>query len=314
MLYAGHLGDALVVILYDGSRIGRYTETAGAGSLRVDRVDSADLMTSAAIVVDRSTAGTRYLLAPWIAAAAVRDLAVPAAASRPLSVKDGVTPAVAAGPAGCRSRIALELRSSPAVAEKHAFVLADLGDVIPAHLTYMPLPTHGAARSPREVLSADARRSWALHACGLDAWHNQATRLVNSWSFARQELPTGGVARWACVRVDGWAGQGRATIRLELPKGPAQQVAAIADTSACGRFAQNVVAATVWRSPARENYVLAAGSRHVTRLFLQTSAGRQTATSPVARKLRAGPKITAVQGELDNGQIVDGVGLPDSVG
>lgn len=201
------------------------------GKLRLDRVDSADLMTSAAVVIDRSSAGTRYLLAPWIAAAAVRDLAVPAAASRPLSFDGGVTAPVAAGPQGCRSRIALELRSSAAVAEKHAFVLADLGDLVPAHLTYMPPPTHGAARSPREVLSTEARRSWSLHACGLDTWHNQATRLVNSWSFARQTLPTGGSARWACVRVDAWSGQGKAAVRLELPSGPAQQVVTMADTS-----------------------------------------------------------------------------------
>ncbi|TDD43123.1 hypothetical protein E1263_41835 [Kribbella antibiotica] len=309
MLYAGRFADTLVAIVYDGSRIGRYVETAGSGSLRIERVDSADLMTSAAVVLNRSAAGTQYLLAPWIAAAAVRDLAVPAAASKSLSFEGGVTAAVPSGRAGCRSRIALELRSSPAVAEKHAFVLADLGDSIPAHLTYMPLPSRGAARSPREVLSADARRSWALHACGLDAWHNQGTRLVNSWSFAQQKLPTGGVARWTCVRVDGWSGQGKAAVRLELPKGPAQQVAAMTDTSSCGRFSQNVLAATVWRSPARENYVLAAGSRHVSQLSVQTNRGRETASSPLAFKLPAGTTPTAVRGKLDNGKPIDGVGV-----
>jgi len=314
MLYAGHFGDALVAILYDGIRVGRYTETAGVGSLRLERVDSADLMTSAAVVVDRSAAGTQYLLAPWTAAAAVRDLAVPAAASRPLSVEEGVTAAIPNGPAGCRSRMALELRSSPAVAEKHAFVLADLGDTIPAHLTYMPLPNRGTARAPREVLSADARRSWALHACGLDAWHNQATRLVNSWSFAAQALPTGGVARWACVRVDSWSGQGRAAVRLELPSGPAQEVAELTATSSCGRFAQNVVATTIWRSPARENYLLAAGSRHVTRLFLQTNHGSLTAAGPIAVKLQPGTKVTAVRGKLDNGKSVNGVGAAQPAG
>lgn len=52
----------------------------------------------------------------------------------------------------------------------------------------------------------------------------------------------------------------------------------------------------------------------MTRLFLQTNAGRQSAASPVALNLRAGTKVTAVRGKLGNGEAVEGVGLPDSAG
>ncbi|GAA0598576.1 hypothetical protein HPO96_21280 [Kribbella sandramycini] len=304
LLYAGRLGDAVVVLMYDGARVARYRQTGAGEELRVDRVDSADLMTSAAVVLERTSAGPRYLLAPWIAGVAVRDLST-RGASRPLAVKDGVTAAVRDGGRGCRSRNVLELRSSSAVAEKHAFVLADLGDLMPAHLTYMPLPSRGAARSPREVLSRDARTSWALHACGLDAWHNRGVRLVNSWHFAEQQLPTGGTARWTCLRVDGWSGRGDAAIRLEPPTGPAQPVATAANTSNCSRFAQNIAAATVWR-----NFVIAAGSRHVAQLRFETSRGTSSLTSPAAFPLRAGTTISSVRAQLNNGKSITALTSP----
>ncbi|MET9317339.1 hypothetical protein ABZX12_36435 [Kribbella sp. NPDC003505] len=310
LLYAGRVAGAVVVVVYDGTRIGRYTESGGARSLRLDRVDSADLMTSAAIAVSRTPQGTRYVLAPWIAAAAVRDLAAPAGVSRPLEVDAGLTAAVPGGSAGCRSRFVLELRSSPAVAEKHAFVLADLGDLIPAHLTYMPLPGDGTARSPREVLSAEARSSWALHACSLDGWHDAGTRLINNWAFAEQQLPTGGTARWSCLRVDAWSGQGLATVRLEPPSGPAVPVGTAAGTSACSRFSQNIAAATVWRAPTRQSYVLAAGSRHVTGLVLRTNRGRRVITTPVAAPLVPGTIVTGLQARLANGKTFEGLTGP----
>ncbi|MET9274330.1 hypothetical protein [Kribbella sp. NPDC003557] len=310
LLYAGRVAGAVVVLVYDGTRVGRYTEVGGAQSLRLDRVDSADLMTSAAIAVSRTPQGTRYVLAPWIAAAAVRDLAVPAGTSRPLEVAGGLTAAVPGGGAGCRSRFVLELRSSPAVAEKHAFVLADLGNLVPAHLTYMPLPADGTARSPREVLSTEARISWALHACTLDGWHDAGTRLINNWAFAEQKLPTGGTARWSCLRVDAWSGQGLATVRLEPPSGPAVPVGTSVGTSACSRFSQNIAAATVWRAPTRQSYVLAAGSRHVTGLVLRTNRGRQAVTSPVAVPLVRGTTVTGLQARLANGKTFEGMTGP----
>ncbi|MGW7684050.1 hypothetical protein ACWGID_25135 [Kribbella sp. NPDC054772] len=307
VLYAGNVDGSLVVVVYDGQRLGRYTEAAGRGSLRLDRVDSADLMTSAALVVSRGPQGRRYLLAPWIAGAGVRDLAVRDAVSRPLAVTNGLTAAVPAGGAGCRSRFVLELRSSPAVAEKHAFVLADLDAFVPTHLTYMPAPDGGAARPPREVLSTDARNSWALHACSLDAWRNNSARLINSWAFAEQTLPTGGTARWTCLRLDTWTGGGQASIRLEPPSGAALPVSAATNTSACSRFSQNVVAATLWRAPNRASYLLAAGSRRISHITVRENRGAQTYGTPVALPFTSGTAVTSIAGKETTGTTIPGL-------
>ncbi|MEV5961495.1 hypothetical protein AB0L70_07000 [Kribbella sp. NPDC051952] len=308
ILYAGTVDGSEIVVTYDGQRIGRYTEANGRAGLRLDRVDSADLMTSAALVVSRGPQGRRYLLAPWIASSAVRDLVVPDGVSRALTTVNGLTAPVAAGAAGCRSRIVIELRSSPAVAEKHAFVLADLDDLMPTHLTYMPAP-HGEpiARPPREVLTAEARNSWALHACGLDAWRNQSARLINNWTFAEQSLPTGGTARWVCLRLDPWAGGGQATIRLETPNRAAQPVAAATNTSACSRFSQNVVAATLWRSPTQAPYLLAAGSRRISHITIRESRGTRTYGAQVAVAFTHGAGVASVVGKETTGKDVPGM-------
>ncbi|MFF0342729.1 hypothetical protein [Kribbella sp. NPDC004875] len=307
LLYAGNVDGSLVVVVYDGQRVGRYTEAGGRGSLRLDRVDSADLMTSAALVVSRGPQGRRYLVAPWIAGSAVRDLAVRDAVSRPLAVTNGLTAPVPAGGAGCRSRFVLELRSSPAVAEKHAFVLADLDAFVPTHLTYMPAPTAEAARPPREVLSTDARSSWALHACGLDAWRNSSARLINSWTFAEQTLPTGGSARWTCLRLDTWTGGGQASVRLEPPTGAALPVSAAVNTSACSRFSQNLVAATLWRAPNRASYLLAAGSRRVSHITVRDNRGARTYGTPVAIPFTAGTAVTNIVGKETTGKTIPGM-------
>ncbi|THA23758.1 hypothetical protein E4198_02565 [Streptomyces sp. RKND-216] len=98
----------------------------------------------------------------------------------------------------CTRRPVLWLRSSERIVESHAFLVADLGEVMPAHLTYTPPPESGQpARAPREAVSAEARRVWARGACELADLRDSGVRAVNNWKFGRQELPQGaGRAAW----------------------------------------------------------------------------------------------------------------------
>ncbi|NEB77016.1 hypothetical protein G3I40_17580, partial [Streptomyces sp. SID14478] len=130
-----------------------------------------------AVVVDRSDGNVRYLTAPWVTGAAVRDLLAPTAAAQRLSrTKDGVTspfpsPALSAS---CTSWNALALTDADGTRYS-----TDLGELVPAHLT------SGRPDAPREVQPGD----WRTTACSLAAARSHGVRSVNSWAYADQELP-----------------------------------------------------------------------------------------------------------------------------
>jgi DNA-directed RNA polymerase specialized sigma24 family protein len=285
LLYAGEADGAAVVLLHGDGRVVRYAEplAAGGGAVALDfaRTDGAGVTTAAAVVVSRTPRGVRYLLAPWIAETAVRDLSAPGVAARPLTVSDeGVTDPVPVPAAGgpCASPPVLQLRSSERIVERHTFLVADLGDLAPAHLTHTPPPGSGApARQPREAVAGPAPADWAHGVCLLGGLRGAGVRAVNHWTFAEQRLPDGGgVARWVCVRADTWRGPGRVLVQFRPPGtaggAPETVVARAADTAACGRFGRHVLAGARWRSPAGDWYLVAAGSRAVSRITVRGGA------------------------------------------
>ncbi|MFI9122845.1 hypothetical protein ACIGW0_26220 [Streptomyces bikiniensis] len=298
LLFAGRVDGAGVVLLHDGRRLARYAEPRdgrGPAALDLARTDDADVTTGAAVVLTRTAGRARYLLAPWIADAAVRDLRAPGTAARPLDVTpDGVTAPVpyddpytpGRAPGACAGATALQLRSSTRIVEDHAFLLADLGELTPAHLTWTPPPgTDAPARAPREATGARGLAAWARSACSLAPLHGTGVRSVNRWEYAEQPLPErAGRALWVCSRVETWEGSGRAAVSFEAPGDPAPRpVAELRDTAACGRFGQHVLAGTYWTAPSGARYLLAAGSRRLTGV---TAEGAVTAAA-------RGPLLTA---------------------
>lgn len=321
LLYAGELDGRAVVLLRDADRVARYGESAtGAGdrTLEITRTDDAGVTTAAALTLSRAPGGdsARYLLAPWIARATLRDLLRAGDAGRELAVAgDGVTApaAVPAADGSCASWPVLELTSSARIVEKHSFVLTDLGALSPAHLTYTPLPDGpGAvpARQPREATGAEARAAWAPVACRLGELRGGAYRAVNIWDFAASHLPDGaGRAVWSCTRASGWAGPGDVVVRLRLDGAAPQDVARARSTAACGRFGQHLLAGFRWRSPAGRWYLLAAGSRQVTGITtagaVRAAAAERTLAAPwsgpdgpvsLTGTLAGGGAVTALDG------------------
>lgn len=317
LLFAGDVDGATVVLLHDGTRVVRYAEPrhgGGRSALDFARVDDADITTAAAVVLDRVDGNTRFLTAPWVADAQTRDLLAPGRIGVPLHRGgDGVTDPVpmpggtaaagagaAAGSCGATWPV-LQLRSSSHVAEHHSFLLTDLGDLTPVHLTYTPPPDGSTpARAPREATGASALTSWAHSACRLGGLRGQGVRSVNDWEFARTPLPeSAGTASWTCDRADTWRGPGAATVQFLAPgraaATPAAEVGTQQDGSACSRFWPHVMAGVMWRSPAGHWYLLAAASRDATRI---TAAHGVTATAPgpylaVRAARTARPTLTA---------------------
>ncbi|WP_328740945.1 hypothetical protein OHA91_38140 [Streptomyces erythrochromogenes] len=321
LLYAGELDGRAVVLMRDGDRVVRYGETttrsSGGRTLDVTRTDDAGVTTAAALTLSRAPDGAsaRYLLAPWIARAAARDLLRAGDTGHALAVAaDGVTAPAAVPPAGgsCASWPVLELTSSTRIVEKHSFVLTDLGALSPVHLTYTPLPDGPAApaRQPREATGPEARATWARLACRLGELRGGAYRAVNVWDFAAAQLPDGaGRAVWSCTRASGWAGPGDVTVLLRLEAGTPQDVARARSTAACGRFGQHLLAGFRWRSPAGRWYLLAAGSRQVSAITatgaVRADAAERTLTAPWAGPdgpvslmgtLAGGGTVTALDG------------------
>ncbi|MFE2145408.1 hypothetical protein ACFXA3_27350 [Streptomyces sp. NPDC059456] len=285
LLFAGDAGPGTAVVVYhDADRIVRYTEQGGRHSLDIARTDDANVTTAASVTLTRDGTTARRLLAPWIATAGVRDLTAPSAAVRPLPIgPDGTVatelPRETRGE-GCGPRPVLELASSPRIVEKHAFLLADLGGLLPVHLTYTP-PVEGAdtppARQPREATGPAALARWAQEACTLGEVDGRSVRAVNLWDFAVTDLPeTPGRAVWSCTRATHWTGRGDVRIRLRPPAGPSLTVAQARSTAACGRFGQHILAATVWRAPSGHGYQLAAGSREVAEITATGSLNSRT--------------------------------------
>ncbi|MET9359500.1 hypothetical protein ABZX93_01115 [Streptomyces sp. NPDC006632] len=316
LLYAGRADDADVVLLYDGERVVRYAQTAGRPpELAFSRADNADVTTAAALVLTRTGRGTRFLLAPWVAESTTRDLLAPDTPARPLhtaddGVSDAVTPPGLGGP--CSNWPALQLRSSERIAEKHAFLLTDLGGLSPVHLTYTPPPGGGApARAPREATSAAALVSWAHTACALRSTAGGGVRAVNNWVFAQQQLPEGaGTAAWLCSRADTWNGPGRAVVRFQPPTTPAREpgtlIADARDTSYCSRFNQHILADTRWSSPSGAPYLLAAGSRAVTRISV-TGQVRADVTGTTLAVKAAPDRSARLSASLSTGRTLGAV-------
>ncbi|MGW0940086.1 hypothetical protein [Streptomyces sp. NPDC002666] len=320
LLYAGEVDGAAVVLFHDrGVRVVRYAESltgSGAPALDFARTDGADVTTGAALVVSRDGDRARFLMAPWISRTTTRDLLAPDSPARTLEVTaDGVTAAVPRpSPGGsCDSWPVLQLSSSERIVENHAFLLTDLGDLAPVHLTFTPGPAAGAgARQPREATSTPALLAWARTACSLTTLRGTGVRAVNNWNFAGQRLPEAGTpAQWLCTRADTWQGPGRVLIQFLPPSSsltaPGTVVADERDTARCSRFGQHVLVGTRWQAPSGHWYVLAAGSRAVSRIeatgtVRDAAAGTtlavrapRDATVELTARLREGGSLTAVR-------------------
>ncbi|MEU9046020.1 MULTISPECIES: hypothetical protein [unclassified Kitasatospora] len=313
LLFAGTVDGTGVVVLYDGRRIARYTDGRDGG-LDLARADDADLTTAGAVALRRQGTAVRYLLAPWVDAAETRRIDQPDAPARPLEHPDGITtPAAGGGPADCQGATLLQLHSSPVVA-KHAFLLADLGGLVPAHLTYAAPPDRTQpdrtapdrsrpTREPHEATAQDALQAWARAGCAVPDG-KPGVKQLDLWAFAVQPLPQNvGSAAWVCLRADRWNGEGSAATAVVLPAARGPQRTGGGPGRACSRFEQDTVAWAWWRSPQGTEYLLAAGSRRVTRLSVKGpdwSADRPAAdhTLAVERPARAAVQVEAL---LDNG-------------
>ncbi|MEU6216268.1 hypothetical protein ABZ845_01900 [Streptomyces sp. NPDC047022] len=259
LLYSGRVDTARVVIFYDGLRIARYAEPLGGRSgaaLDFARVDAATGAEADAVVLYRADGGIRYLTAPWVTKAVMRNLLVPSAATLYLGPTDGVT-APLAGPvrqdAPCTSWNVLQLTDGSGTR-----LLTDLGELTPAHLTV------GRPAAPREVSGAQALRTWSPFACSLATVRGQGVRSVNAWEYARQALPDGsGAAAWVCARADTWRGDApRVLAEFHTPGGRYGAVAAKAEgVAACGAKDPHVLAGVLWKSAEGAWYLLAAGSQ-----------------------------------------------------
>ncbi|WP_051944447.1 hypothetical protein [Streptacidiphilus rugosus] len=321
VLWAGRLDGADVVLLDDGSRLARYTRpdlptAADAERLEVARDDDADVTSAGAVLLRSTAAGDRFLVAPWVGSLQLRDLRAPDTPARDLAAPQGVTAPAPRPPAvGCGSWPVLQLRSSPRVAEHHAFLLTDLGMLVATHLTYQPPPQAGPAQSPREATGPAALVLWSRLACELPALRGEAVKAVNAWQFAEQPLPgTNGTAAWVCARADRWNGDG-STDTLFLAPGAAGATVTGAEAGgrSCSRFEQNVVAGVRWAPPhGGAAFLLVAGSRRVSRIILPTGAtadvaGRHFLSVPYAQ----GAPLRAV---LDDGTVIEPLPAPGAPG
>jgi hypothetical protein len=275
LLFAGDVDGAGVVLLYDGLRVVRYAEPADGGGepvLDFARVDGASAATASAVVIARSTDGNaRYLTAPWINRVQLRDLLKPDAAPRPLRRSaDGVTDPVpvpaANGSCGAAntSWTAMQFTTAAGAPDQQPFLLTDLAELTPAHLTHATGP--GARQG--EVNDGQALGDWAHAACRLTADRGQGVRTVGNWQFAEQRLPDdAGTANWLCTRADAWSGADHVSVQFvppgTAPGTPATVVAHGRSTAACGPMAPGVLSGVLWKSPVGHWYLVAAGSPEV---------------------------------------------------
>ncbi|WP_237404650.1 hypothetical protein [Actinacidiphila reveromycinica] len=311
LLFAGDEDAATVVIFYDGLRVVRYAQPkSGSGRAALDfaQAQDADPTTSAALLVDRVDGNARFLTAPWVAGARTRDLFEPGQATADLHrSSDGVTDPVpmpgvsaaadATGSAACGTTWpVMELRSSAAIGTQQSFLLTDLGDLAPVHLTYSPPSAVGGAVAPREATGSQALASWAHSACRLVELRGQGVKAVDDWEFADTALPEGaGEASWTCDRADTWRGPGIALVQFVPPAAKAAEPGTLAgqqaDGNACSRYDQHVMAGVMWKSPADRWYLLAAGSRDTASITatngVQATSEGQFLSAPAPRGTRA---------------------------
>ncbi|WP_128983289.1 hypothetical protein [Streptomyces roseicoloratus] len=333
LLFASEVDAARVVLFFDGLRVVRYAEPAGGrggaggagggGGAALDfaRTDGADAVGSAALVVSRAGGNVRYLTAPWVREAAVRDLLLPQKAARVLT-RDGYgvtepVPSPATAP-GCTRWSALQVRDETGVR-----VLGDLGELAPARLT------SGPPGRPADVTGAGALEDWARVACSLSAMRSHGVRSVNSWAYARQPLPEGtgtaagtgaaagaGRAEWSCVRAETWRGTGSRVLALfraagaagaagaASPGGGVAAVAARSDGSlACGPREPRILAGVVWQAGSGQWYVLAAGSPEFTSLTVSGGVTGRSGGRLLAVRAAAGSRAD-LTGTLGDGRRV----------
>ncbi|RLV08415.1 hypothetical protein CTZ27_06310 [Streptomyces griseocarneus] len=307
LLYAGEVGQAAVVVLYDGLRLVRYAEArngdTGGAALDFARADASDADSATAVVVGRADSDVRYLTAPWVTDVTVRDLLKPGDGGRPLHTgADGVTdPTISPAAAGtCESWPALQMGGR---------LVTDLGELAPVRLTT------GGPGARHDVTAPAARADWAHTACHLQTMRGQGVRSVNSWLFASQPLPGGGAAgsaEWLCTRAETWRGTGSRVLALFQVPGarqgaPGASVARADDSPACGAHDPHALAGALWKSPGGTWYALAAGSDDVESI---TATGAVQATSPgrllsapakpgartqLSARLADGTKLAAIQ-------------------
>jgi hypothetical protein len=324
LLFAGDEDAASVVIFYDGLRVVRYAQPrhgSGRAALDFAQAQDADLTTSAAVLVDRVDGNARFLTAPWVSQTQTRDLLKPDQAAAALHrAADGVTDPVpmpeanaGTGAASCGTAWpVMQFRSSTRIAEKHSFLLSDLGDLAPVHLTYTPAAGDGPAAPPVEATGPQALVSWAHSACRLGELRGQGVKTVNDWQFARTSLPEGaGEATWTCDRADTWRGPGIALVQFVPPAAKAGAPGTLAgqqpDGNACSRFDQHVMAGVMWKSPGAHWYLLAAASRD-TASITATNGVHATARGPfLAAPAPRGTRAT-LSGRLANGDALAPLG------
>ncbi|MFD3328893.1 hypothetical protein [Streptomyces sp. NPDC058701] len=299
LLYAGTVDQAVVVLLHDGLRVVRYAEPrSGSTGAALDfaRTDGASADTAAALVLSRVDGNVRYLTAPWVTGAALRDLLKADAAPAPLKLTpDGVTPPVAGpAPAGrCTSWNALALTGAGATR-----LITDLGELTAARLT------SGAPGAERDVTEAAELGDWQRIACLLPSVRSHGVRTVNAWTYAKQPLPEGGgTAAWLCTRAETWQGAAdRVQAQFLAPGAPlAAQAARAEGTPACGPREPRVLAGVLWQSRAGQWYVLAAGSAQFASLTVSGGGVSGSANgSRLAVKAPAGAQVD-LSGSLTDG-------------
>ncbi|MFE2927742.1 hypothetical protein [Streptomyces goshikiensis] len=299
LLFSGVVDQAVVVLLYDGLRVVRYAEPlTGTGLVGLDfaRTDGASADTATALVLSRVDGNARYLTAPWVTGAALRDLLKPA--ERPAALKltpDGVTPPVVSpAPAGgCTAWNALALTGDGATR-----LVTDLGELTPARLT------SGAPGAERDVTEAAELGEWSRTACLLPSVRSHGVRTVNAWTYAKQPLPEGdGTATWLCSRAETWQGTAdRVQAQFLAPGAPLAAQAAKAEGSpACGPREPRVLAGVLWKSRAGQWYVLAAGSAQFASLAVSGGGVNGTVNANrLAVKAPAGAQVD-LTGRLTDG-------------
>ncbi|MFF4322376.1 hypothetical protein [Streptomyces sp. NPDC001568] len=298
LLFAGAVDQAVVVLLYDGLRVVRYAEpragTAGA-ALDFARTDGASADTATGLVLSRVDGNVRYLTAPWVTGAALRDLLKPAEA--PVALKltpEGMTPPVASpAPSGsCTGWNAMALTGDGATR-----LVTDLGELTPARLT------SGAPGAARDVSEAAELGEWSRIACLLPSVRSHGVRSVNAWTYAKQPLPENdGTATWLCTRAETWqGGSDRVQAQFLAPGAPlAAQAAKAEGSAACGPREPRVLAGVLWKSRAGSWYVLAAGSAQFASLSVSGGASGSATGNRLAVKAPEGAQVD-LSGKLTDG-------------
>ncbi|MET9883827.1 hypothetical protein ABZZ20_11915 [Streptomyces sp. NPDC006430] len=299
LLFAGTVDQAVVVLLYDGLRVVRYAEPrtgTSVAALDFARTDGASAQTATALVLSRVDGNVRYLTAPWVTGAGLRDLLKPGDDTTALKLgPHGVTPPVASpAPKGnCTSWNALALTGDGATR-----LVTDLGELTPARLT------SGAPGAERDVTEGAELAEWSRITCLLPSVRSHGVRSVNAWTYAKQPLPEGdGTATWLCTRAETWSGtEDRVQAQFLTPGAPLAAQAAKAEGSpACGPREPRVLAGVLWKSKAGQWYVLAAGSAQFASLSASGGGVSGAATgNRLAVRAPAGAQVE-LAGKLTDG-------------